>query len=130
MAAPERAVVALCGDGGFGYALPELATARQHGIGVMVALFDDGGFGNVRRTQRDQFGGRLLGTHLDNPDFVALARSFGIFGVRVERPDELTAVLRERGGAAEPTLIEIPQGDVPSPWPLILRAGRPVERAR
>ena len=128
--APGRAVVALCGDGGFGYALPDLATARQHGLGVVVALFDDGGFGNVRRTQQEQFGGRLLGTRLENPDFVALARSYGIFGVRVERPDELTAVLRERAEAAEPAVVVMPQGEVPSPWPLILRAGRPAPAPR
>ena len=123
--APERAVVTLCGDGGFGYALPDLATARQHGLGVVVALFDDGAFGNVRRTQQEQFGGRLLGTRLENPDFVALARSYGIFGARVERPEDLTAVLRERAGTAEPALLVMPQGEVPSPWPLILRGGRP-----
>ncbi|MBO0702994.1 MAG: hypothetical protein J2P38_08680, partial [Candidatus Dormibacteraeota bacterium] len=120
--APDRDVCVLTGDGGFGYALQELSTARANQIGVTVLLFVDGWWGNVRRTQQEDFGGRYLGTTLVNPDFVELAHSFGIAATRVEDPERLTQLLRERSGAVEPALIVIPQGEVPSPWDQIIWA--------
>lgn len=118
--APDRDVCVLAGDGGFGYTLQELSTARANHIGVTVLLFVDGWWGNVRRTQQEDFGGRYLGTTLVNPDFVDLAHSFGVEATRVEDPDRVTELLRERRGATEPALIVIPQGEVPSPWDQIL----------
>ena len=47
--APERPVVAVCGDGGFAYNIQELATAKQHSIGAIAIVFNDNAFGNVRR---------------------------------------------------------------------------------
>jgi acetolactate synthase-1/2/3 large subunit len=122
---PHRAVVAVVGDGGFGYALAEMATARRYGIGVIVVIFTDDAYGNVRRTQRESFNGRVLGSELTNPDFVALAKSFGVFAARVDCPEELTRQIRERAHLGEPTLIEIRQGEVPSPWHLIVGSRNP-----
>lgn len=118
--APHQDVCVLAGDGGFGYALQELSTARANRIGVTVLLFVDGWWGNVRRTQQEDFGGRYLGTTLVNPDFVELARSFGVEAWAVDDPARVTELLRERRGAVEPALIVIPQGEVPSPWDQIL----------
>ncbi|MFN8541614.1 MAG: thiamine pyrophosphate-dependent enzyme [Thermomicrobiales bacterium] len=59
---PDKQVVALAGDGGFLYTIQELATQRQHGLNVVSVVFNDNAFGNVRRTQQQQFGGRLLGS--------------------------------------------------------------------
>ncbi len=118
--APDRDVCVLAGDGGFGYALQELSTARANHIGVTVLLFVDGWWGNVRRTQKEDFGGRYLGTTLVNPDFVDLAQSFGVRAWAVGDPDRLSRLLRERRGATEPALIVVPQGEVPSPWDQIL----------
>jgi acetolactate synthase-1/2/3 large subunit len=120
--APDRDVCVLAGDGGFGYTLQELSTARANQIGVTVLLFVDGWWGNVRRTQKDDFGGRFLGTTLVNPDFVELAHSFGVAATPVEDPSQLTQLLEERRGATDPALIVIPQGEVPSPWPQIMWA--------
>ena len=120
--APDRQVVALCGDGGFGYALQELSTARRERIGVTVMLFVDDWYGNVRRTQKEDFDGRFLGVTLGNPDFVALARAYGIEASRIDAPGDLTRILHERRGATDPALVVIPQGEVPSPWPQILWA--------
>ena len=120
--APDRDVCVLAGDGGFGYTLQELSTARANGIAVTVLLFVDGWWGNVRRTQQEDFGGRYLGTTLVNPDFVDLARSFGIEAWAVDDPDRVRQLLRERQGATEPALIVIPQGEVPSPWDQIIWA--------
>lgn len=120
---PDKKVVALAGDGGFLYTIQELATQRQHGLNVVSVVFNDNAFGNVRRTQQQQFGGRLLGSDLTNPDFVALAASFGIRATRVDSPDGLRDALRSALAANEPGLIEVAVGEMPSIWPLIIPAG-------
>jgi acetolactate synthase-1/2/3 large subunit len=118
VARPDAPVVSISGDGGFGWNLQELATARKHRIGLIAVVFTDGYFGNVRRIQQEDFG-RTIGTELANPDFVAVARSFGVNGIRVTTPEKLRGVIREAGAADEPLLIEVPVGDMPSPWQLI-----------
>lgn len=122
VADPGRAVVSITGDGGFGYGLAELATARQYGIGVVTVVFDDSAYGNVRRDQQDKFGSRFIGTELRNPDFVALAAAFGVAGQRVTSPERLTAVLAEAVAANEPYVIEVPVGEMPNPWELLGRS--------
>jgi len=118
---PRRAVVSITGDGGFGWSLQELATARRYGIGVVTVLFNNDAFANVRRTQLEEFGGRVLGSELTNPDFVALAESFGVHGTRVDGPAELAGALREAIAGTDPVLIEVPLPECPSPWALIQR---------
>ena len=115
---PEVPVVSITGDGGFGWSLQELSTARKYGIGLITIVFTDGYFGNVRRIQQDDFG-RTIATRLVNPDFLALAASFGIRGVRVTAPEQLSGVIREAGAETEPLLIEVPVGEFPSPWELL-----------
>lgn len=125
VADPGRAVVSITGDGGFGYALPELATARAYGVGVVTVVFNDSAYGNVRRDQREKFGSRFIGTDLHNPDFVALAHAFGVAAERAATPQRLAAVLREALTADEPFLIEVPVGEMPAPWALVGRSGMP-----
>lgn len=114
-----RAVVSITGDGGFGWTLQELATARQYSLGLATVVFVDNAFGNVKRTQRLRFGGRVLGVDLVNPDFMRLAEAFGIASTRVETPSALAGALREAVTADGPVLIEVPVGEMPSPWHLI-----------
>ena len=110
VAAPERAVVALCGDGGFLYNAQELATAVQYRIHAVAVVFNDCAYGNVLRAQQRQFGGRVLGTRLHNPDFVALARSFGARGILAADARALEESLRDALAVAAPTVIEVPVG--------------------
>ena len=117
---PDRPVVSICGDGGFGWNQQELATARQFDIATVTTVFNDRAFGNVKRTQNVRFEGRQLGTQLTNPDYLELASSYGIAGRRVTEPDEYRKVLEEAIDADEPTLIEVPVGEMPSAWHLIL----------
>ena len=86
VAQPERAVVALSGDGGFLYNSQELATAVQYGINVVVIVFNDNAYGNVLRAQMEHFDGRVIGTQLHNPNFVQLAESYGARGYWLEMP--------------------------------------------
>jgi acetolactate synthase-1/2/3 large subunit len=120
---PDRAVLAIAGDGGFMYSIGELATQRQHGINVVSIVFNDGAFGNVKRTQEQAFGGRLLASELVNPDFVALAKSFGVDAERVDTPPALEAALRSALAARRPALIEVPVGPMSDLWPVIIPAG-------
>lgn len=117
VASPHRAVLSITGDGGFGWALPELATARKHDIGLVTVVFNDQAYGNVRRSQVEQFNGRIHGSELLNPDFVQMAESFGVRGARATTPGELEGLLRETlGTSSEPVLIDIPVGVMPSPF--------------
>jgi acetolactate synthase-1/2/3 large subunit len=119
VAHPEKAVVSISGDGGFLYGVQELATAVQHGIAIAAIVFDNRGFGNVRRDQEAR--GRPLGAELHSPDFCALARSFGANAERAESPDALAAALRRALAADRATLIEVPvePGSEASPWPFL-----------
>lgn len=113
---PDVPVVSINGDGGFGFTLNELATMVQHRIGVVAVVFNDNAYGNVRRIQQVEFGGRTIASDLVNPDYCKLAEAFGIAGRRAETPDQLRAVLREALAANEPALIEVPVGEMPNPW--------------
>jgi acetolactate synthase-1/2/3 large subunit len=112
-------VVSITGDGGFMFNVQELSSAVRHRIPVVVVVFNDGAYGNVRNMQRDQHGNRLIGSDLANPDFVRLAESFGIAGHRVTTPEELRRTLAKAIATNEPALIDIPTGDMPSPWVFI-----------
>jgi len=126
VAHPNRPVLSINGDGGFGWGLAELATARKHHIGLVSVVFDDGAYGNVRRAQVEQFDGRVLGSELLNPDFVRLAESFGVRGARATSPGELEGLLRESLGAhSEPVLIEVPVGPMPNPFQTLRQARAP-----
>jgi len=115
---PERAVVSISGDGGFGWSLQELATARKYGLAVVSVVFVDGFFGNVKLLQKRQFG-RDYGADLQNPDFVRLAQAFGVDAVRATTPTALTGALASALAARRPALIEVPVGEFPSPWHLL-----------
>jgi acetolactate synthase-1/2/3 large subunit len=127
---PDKPVLSINGDGGFGWALPELATARKFGIGLVSVVFNDQAYGNVRRAQAEQFGGRIFGSELLNPDFVGLAESFGVRGARATTPGELEGLLRETLGAnAEPVLIDVPVGVMPQPFRRLRESPLPKLRA-
>jgi len=121
IANPERVVVSVTGDGGFMFAVQELATAVQERIGLITVLFNNGAYGNVLRDQRTNFANRLNGAVLDNPDFMLLAKAFGVAGHRVDSPQALRPVLRQALADKAPQLIEVvvAQGSEVSPWEFI-----------
>jgi acetolactate synthase-1/2/3 large subunit len=118
VAHPDQPVVAICGDGGFMFAVQELATAVQYGISVVTLVFNNCAFGNVRRDQRERFGGRVLGADLQNPDFLKLADAFGVQAERVSSPDALRATLSRALDSGVPWLIEVPvpRDSESDPW--------------
>ena len=122
-ASPGRAVLSIAGDGGFGYQAFELATAKRHNLPVVVVVFDDGHFGNVRRIQQQQWGGREIANDLANPDFVRFAESFGVPAFRATTAAELQARLAEAFALPGPALVHVPVGEMPSIWDLIMMPG-------
>ncbi len=118
VAHPDKPVISINGDGGFLFTVQELATAVQHKINTVTLVFSDGAFGNVQRMQKLNYDNRVIATHLRNPDFVKLAEAFGAQGLRAHTPDELRQAIRRGFAADVPTVIEIPVGEMPSPWPV------------
>jgi acetolactate synthase-1/2/3 large subunit len=112
-------VVAISGDGGFMFNVQELSTAVRHRIPIVVIIFNDGAYGNVRNMQKNLHGNRVIGTDLANPDFVRLAESFGIAGYRARDPEGLRQTLEKSLASNEPALIDVPVGEMPSPWQFI-----------
>jgi acetolactate synthase-1/2/3 large subunit len=119
-AQPNKAVVAVLGDGGFMYQAAEFATAVAHNIGVVAVVFDNGVFGNVKRIQEEAYGGRMIACDLTNPDFVAFGKSFGADTYRVETPEALEMAVREAIAKNRPALVHVPCGEMPSPWDMLL----------
>ncbi|MEW5421965.1 thiamine pyrophosphate-binding protein [Amorphus sp. 3PC139-8] len=121
-----RRVVSVSGDGGFAYTLQELSTAKRFGLGVVAIVFADGRYGNVHRIQSRVFG-ETYATELDNPDYAALAHAFGVDHRRVETPDGLATAIASADGV--PLLVEVPVGEMASPWPAVIGTGAFAEPA-
>jgi acetolactate synthase-1/2/3 large subunit len=121
VANPDKPVVAITGDGGFMFAVQELATAVQFNIAVVTLVFNNNAYGNVRRDQVQRFEGRVVASDLVNPDFVKLAESFGVAASRVTAPDQFRAALEKALGHGGPYLIaiEIPKDSETTPWTFI-----------
>jgi acetolactate synthase-1/2/3 large subunit len=104
---PDRPVVGICGDGDFMMTGQELATAVQEELAVVLLVVNNGMFGTIRMHQERHYPGRVVGTDLRNPDFVAYARAFGAHGALVERNEEIGGALDEAFACGRPALIEL-----------------------
>ena len=113
-------VVAISGDGGALFGISELATAVHHNIPLTTVIFNDHAFGNVRRLQMDNYDSRLIASDLTSPDFASLARSFGAQGLMASNPDDLRNALEIAMNHEGPSVIEVPVGELPSPWDFVL----------
>lgn len=114
VAKPDVPVLSIAGDGGFMFAVQELATAVQHHIGLVTVVFNNNQYGNVQQMQRELYDNRVIATDLVNPDFIKLADAFGAQGFRAETDDQFREALRKGFASNAPTLIEVPIGDTPS----------------
>ncbi len=110
VARPDVPVISVAGDGGFMFGVQELATAVQHKIGVILLLFNNNLYGNVRDMQENLYDNRVIATDLHNPDFVKMAQSFGANAVRVDDFDAMRQAIQNAKGESLPTVIEVPMG--------------------
>ena len=104
---PQRAVVALAGDGCFMMSAQELATAMQYDLHVLFIVVNNSHFGTIRMHQERHYPNRVHGTGLTNPDFAAFARSFGAHGETVERTEDFLPALERSLAAKRAAVIEI-----------------------
>ena len=108
LAAPDRPVVAISGDGGFNMMLGELETARRTGCGLTVIVVNNAASGYVKALQHAMMGGRYQSADLNEMDYAAIARAMGCGGIRVEDPEALSAALRQGMEESErPTVIDV-----------------------
>ena len=113
---PSHQMVATSGDGGFGYASSELATAVQEGINVVTLVFNNQMLGASHIEQQNRFGGRIIGTRLHNPDFAQLPELYGAMGIKLNSHEELGNALRKALRAERPVVIEVPIPNLTPPF--------------
>ncbi len=107
MAAPDREVVVVCGDGSFQMQMMELATIMQEGIAVKIIIMRNNRLGMVRELQTKNYEDHQIAVHLDgSPDFVALARSYGIEADRVVTMAEAEEKIDKLVNSDKPYLLE------------------------
>ncbi|WP_347268772.1 thiamine pyrophosphate-binding protein [Paracoccus sp. (in: a-proteobacteria)] len=104
---PGRTVVCMAGDGCLQMTANELATAAQHGAGVIVIVANNGRYGTIRMHQERAYPGRVSGTDLHNPDFAALARAHGGHGEVVTRQEEFAPAFARAEAAGRLALLEL-----------------------
>ncbi|HXF98563.1 MAG TPA: thiamine pyrophosphate-binding protein [Gaiellaceae bacterium] len=105
---PERIALCFTGDGDFVMSSPELATAVQHELPIVILLVNNGMYATVRMHQERLYPGRVIGTDLVNPDFPALAEAYGAYGERVERTEDFADAFERALAAGRPALLELP----------------------
>jgi acetolactate synthase-1/2/3 large subunit len=118
LAAPDRPVVAIQGDGGFLFQVGELSTLVREGIALCVVVFVDGHYNADRLLLEHMFDAGPDGCALQNPDFVALAASFGMAACRAETPAAVERAVRKAIAGGRPTLIAVPIDPAPAPYRL------------
>lgn len=116
IAAPDRTVVDIAGDGSLQMVSQEFATAVENDLPVVIALLDNGWLGNVKQWQKLFYGERYIATRFGrNPDFVKLAEAYGAEGLRIEKPSEVAEAISRGLKADVPMLLDFvvdPEEDV------------------
>jgi thiamine pyrophosphate-dependent acetolactate synthase large subunit-like protein len=107
LACPDRTVISLMGDGGFGMTTSEIGTAVSHGIATVCIVMNNGCWGAEKAYQRDFFGGRYLGADVPNPPYDQLARLWGAEGFRVERAADLESVIGAAIACGRPAVVDV-----------------------
>jgi acetolactate synthase-1/2/3 large subunit len=104
---PERQVICVAGDGDFLMNGQEFATAVQYNLPFTTIIFDNGMYGTIRMHQERDYPGRISATDLRNPDFAAYARTFGGFGISVERTEDFPQAFREAEASGKPAIVRL-----------------------
>ena len=104
---PERDVICFAGDGCFQMTGLEFGTAAQEGAAVIVLVIDNGMYGTIRMHQEREYPGRVSGTALRNPDFAALARSYGGHGETVTRTEEFAPAFERARASGLPAILHV-----------------------
>lgn len=107
LACPQRTVVSLMGDGGFGMTVSEIGTAVANGINTICIVMNNGCWGAEKAYQRDFFERRYIGADVPNPPYDKLAELYGAAGFRVERAAQLEDTIRAALAAGKPAIVDV-----------------------
>jgi pyruvate oxidase len=106
LAYPDRQVVCVTGDGGFGMVMADFTTAVREELPVTVIVFNDESLKNIKKEMaRDGY--PAFGVDFPNPDFAAFAQTAGGVGYRVEEPGDLDAAIEAALGSGRPALVDV-----------------------
>jgi acetolactate synthase-1/2/3 large subunit len=103
---PERQVVAVCGDGGFGMAMNGMITAYEESIPIVTVVLNNSALGWVKHGQQENMD-RVIASEFGNIDYAEIARAMGCRGFRVQEPDDLGSALSEAFEGNEPTVVDV-----------------------
>jgi len=107
LAMPERPVISLMGDGGFGMTLSELSTAVDNGINTVTIVMNNQCWGAEKAYQRDFFGERYIGANISSPPFDKVAELYGAAGFKVDRVNEVQGAVEAALGCGKPAVIDL-----------------------
>ncbi|NBC98039.1 acetolactate synthase 2 catalytic subunit [Atlantibacter hermannii] len=120
VARPDDMVICVSGDGSFMMNVQELGTVKRKQLPLKIVLLDNQRLGMVRQWQQLFFAERYSETTLtDNPDFLMLARAFGIAGQHITRKDQVEAALNEMLTSEGPYLLHVSIDELENVWPLV-----------
>jgi acetolactate synthase-1/2/3 large subunit/sulfoacetaldehyde acetyltransferase len=107
LACPDRTVVSLMGDGGFGMTVSEIGTAVANGINTVCVVMNNGCWGAEKAYQRDFFGGRYIGADVPNPPYDRLAELYGARGFRAERVEDIAPAVDAAVRCGAPAVVDV-----------------------
>ena len=106
-AMPERPVVSLMGDGGFGMTMSELSTAVDHNINTVTVVMNNQCWGAEKAYQRDFFNGRYIGADISSPPFDKVAELYGAKGYKAERLAEVAPAIEAALQCDKPAVVDV-----------------------
>ena len=104
---PDKTVICLAGDGCFQMTLNEMSTATQNKLAIIVIVVNNGKYATIRMHQEKNYPGRVSGTELHNPDFAALTKAYGGFGIKVQKTEDFVAAYNEAVASGLLSVIEL-----------------------
>jgi len=107
VARPDKTVVSLMGDGGFGMTISELSTAVNYGINTITIVMNNQSWGAEKAYQKDFFGKRYIGSDINSPPFDKVAELYGAKGFKVERASEIGEAVKAALKCNKPAVIDI-----------------------
>lgn len=107
LAAPERPVISLMGDGGFGMTVSELSTAVDYGINTVTVVMNNRCWGAEKAYQRDFFAGRYIGADISSPPFDKLAELYGARGYKAETLDQMAQAIKDALTCGKPAVVDV-----------------------
>ncbi|HHS97342.1 MAG TPA: thiamine pyrophosphate-binding protein [Chloroflexi bacterium] len=112
LAAPDRMVYAICGDGAFALNMQELETAARLGLSFVVVIVNDRQWGMIKALQMDSYDARYIGVDFEDVRYDEIARAMGCWGERIEDPNEITPALERAAASGKPAVLDV----IVDPW--------------